>query len=143
VGERAEHDEGRGVTVVERQRARVLRFSTRGHLTRELAAFSIAHMAFVIDELRASVAHDEDVKLNCLYDWSAMTGYDGGARSDSTQFAIRHRAKFASLAILMTSPIVAMGVTVANMLVGGFMQATTDPARFQDIVTRVLSESAS
>lgn len=118
----------RGHTVVHRLGLRVARFSTTGFLSDELARFALAANGAMLDEL---LARGEEPAFRGLYDWGAMTGYSPGARTASTEFVVARRRQLASVQILTGSALVAMGVNVANIVVSGFLQATTVRAEFE------------
>lgn len=124
VGERDEVREARGVTVVERLAMRVVIFRTTGFLSAAQATFALDHLARVLDEL------GPDPRLHGLYDWGGMTGYAPEARAASTSFLVARRKGFTSVHILTGSSIVAMAVSIANMVVAGFIEATTDRPTF-------------
>jgi hypothetical protein len=82
----------------------------------------------VLDEAVVPLEH-----LDIFCDWSAMTGYASEARSKFTQWMFRHRAKVSSH-LLVTSKLVAMGVSVANLTLGGILIAYTDRAAFTAVL---------
>ncbi len=65
-----------------------------------------------------------------FHDWSGLRTYSSEARRINTEWARAHRHNFKLLSILVSSSIVAMGVNVANLALGGFIRATTDADAF-------------
>ncbi len=123
------YDDARGSLEVRRVNARCSVFVARGHLSDALAAA-------IVDEGRRIAAVGRAV---ALHDWSGLTGYDSAARQTCTRFMIERRRDFEDVTILATSALVAMGVNVANLGLGGFLHATTDRATFDALVARCLS----
>jgi hypothetical protein len=118
--ESVRYDDPRGTLEVLRVHAHCSVFVARGHLTRALAD------AMVAEGLRVAASG----RAVALHDWSQLKSYDSEARQRCTAFMVAHRRDFAEVTILVTSAIVAMGVNVANIGLGGFMHATTDHAGF-------------
>ena len=71
-----------------------------------------------------------------LHDWSGVQSYSSSARTRLTDWMLEHRRGFALVHILVSSNIVAMGVNVANLALGGFLHATTDVVDFAALVER-------
>jgi hypothetical protein len=123
------YEDARGTLEVQRVDARRAVFVARGHLTAALAEAIVAEGARLASAGQAVALHD----------WSALTGYDTEARQLCTRFMVAHRRDFADVTILVTSALVAMGVNVANMGLGGFLHATADRVAFAERVGRVQS----
>lgn len=87
---------------------------------------------------------DPHAPLYLFADLGGMTNYDTGIRTDLTAGLMPGRARIASFPILLRSKIVAMGVTVANLALGGFVQTMDDRARFKEALDATLfQEKAS
>lgn len=69
-----------------------------------------------------------------LHDWSKLVRYTSSARVRLTDWMMQHRHGFEAVHILVSSNLVAMGVNVANLALGGFLHAGTDPAAFAALV---------
>lgn len=69
-----------------------------------------------------------------LHDWSKLVRYTSSARVRLTDWMMQHRRGFEAVHILVSSNLVAMGVNVANLALGGFLHAGTDPAAFAALV---------
>ena len=98
----------------------VIQFS--GHL--DLA--HAQHMMAAVDRLRHTGR-----PVDAFNDWQAMESYDHEARLALTDWVRRIRPSFRSLHILQRSKIVSMGVSVANLALGGLLRAYTDRDSFQ------------
>src|SRR5688572_25857383 len=129
VGGSASLDDAAGRSRIERLAHNVVRFSIEGFLSDALAKFALDHSSLLVGD----VGYD----LCCFYDWQGMTGYTSNARSSSTNFMLQHRKRYRCAVILTGSPIVAMGVNVANVVLGGFLTATTK----RDELDRLLNEA--
>jgi hypothetical protein len=126
--EAVRYDDVRGSVEVLRVDERCSIFVARGHLTEKLA-----HV--IVDEGLRIVAAERAI---ALHDWSGLTGYEPVARQICTRFMVEHRRSFVDVTILATSALVAMGVNVANLGLGGFLYATTDRAEFDARMKRFL-----
>ena len=65
-----------------------------------------------------------------FHDWSGLTSYSSEARRLCTDWMLANRKGFERCTILVSSAIVAMGVNVANLALGGFLDAGTDAEAF-------------
>ena len=137
VGDREEWGDGRGTTVIYRPALRVVHFRTRGYLSDELEYFGRTRNEAVLDEL---AARGGNPALQGFYDWQEMTGYSTGARAQSTSFTLARRKQFAAICILFKSPMVALAINVANLLMGGFVKGTTSREEFEARLQRALGD---
>lgn len=64
-------------------------------------------------------------------DWWEMTGYDSDARIQLTEWTLKNRKRMSAAHVLTQSKIVAMGVTVANLGLGGSLAVYTDRVKFE------------
>ncbi len=76
-------------------------------------------------------------------DMERTTGYAAEARSALTHWVRTNRKSLGGIHILTHNRLVAMGVSVANLALGGFLTAYTDPAAFSAAVKRVSAERAT
>jgi hypothetical protein len=82
-------------------------------------------------------------RLDVLHDWSGLKGYAPGARSRFQTWSMERLESVRSVHVLHASAIVAMGVTVVNVLLQGnprltgTLHAHWDRARFDLIVEAV------
>ena len=126
------YDDPRGSLEVLRVDERTSIFVAKGHLTPVLAD------AMATEGLRIAQAG----RAVALHDWSAVTGYDTETRQRSTAFMLEHRRSFDHVVIYLSSALVAMGVNVANIGLGGFLHATADRAEFDVWVRRWRGDGA-
>jgi hypothetical protein len=64
-------------------------------------------------------------------DWAGMAGYTTEARVALTKWLFTARGPVAEMHVLVRSKLVAMGVSVANLLLGGFVVPYARPERFK------------
>lgn len=119
-----------GTSRIERPAFHVVRFTMIGRLSTPLARFALEHTALLLDDVR----HD----FCGFYDWERMTSYTSEARSSSTSFMLAHRKQYRCAVILTGSAIVAMGVNVANVVLGGFLTATTKRSELEELQAEAL-----
>jgi hypothetical protein len=70
--------------------------------------------------------------VDAFNDWYEMNGYDSDARLALTEFVLGSRTKYASIHILLKSKLVAMGVSVANLALGGMIVSYSDPRPWKE-----------
>jgi hypothetical protein len=83
-----------------------------GHLTPAMSRAITSH---------ASAQLNSAPYLVAFHNWREMTGYESSCRGLLTQWAMRHKHD-SKLHLVFGSPIVAMGVTVANLALGNVLQ---------------------
>jgi hypothetical protein len=69
--------------------------------------------------------------LTMLYDFEEMATYNSQLRSDLTAWCHKHRDRIRGLHVLTASRIVAMGVAVANVALGGLITVHKGRPSFQ------------
>ncbi len=69
--------------------------------------------------------------ISVFTDWSQVTGYDSRARNELTAWTLTNLHHFRSIHVLVHSKIVAMGLGVANLAIGGGIQSTSDLPTFR------------
>ncbi|MBL9009280.1 MAG: hypothetical protein JNJ46_33780 [Myxococcales bacterium] len=99
----------------------VLLVRLTGHFDRKLGAF-------MLDAATQGLAQHKRMQIFC--DWSDATGYDSDVRVTFTSWAASHQER-AKLSLLVTTKIVAMGVSVANLALGGALQVFNNRAAFE------------
>lgn len=99
----------------------------RGYFHRELVP---PYMAALDDWYRCAR------KPTIFCDWTRMERYDRESREALTRWVMQNRASVRRLELLVRSPFVAMGVSLANALLGNFMLVTS---REHDFWTRLES----
>lgn len=63
-----------------------------------------------------------------FHDWFGMTSYDSATRAMLTDWSLANLASFHCVHIAIDSKLVRMGVTVANLALGGIMATHADSA---------------
>ncbi len=101
-----------------------------GHMTDE-------HCAFIEAYGDARIAGSAG-KQNVFHDWMELSGYDTKTRIRLTRWSVAHRHAFEEVHLAVRSRIIAMGVQVANVAVGGMMHAHTGIATLEVELARVL-----
>jgi hypothetical protein len=82
-----------------------------GHLRREMSKLIMQHGERLYDGGRVVYG---------FHDWLEMTHYESACRIDLTNWVLAHR-KYTVLHIAVASPVIAMGVSVANMVLGSLI----------------------
>jgi hypothetical protein len=90
----------------------VIQFS--GHLTSPLAHH-------LMTDTNMKIAQHAPIYI--FNDWSGMKSYDSDARTDLTTWAARIKPRLLGVHLLVSSKLVSMGISVANLALGGFLQA--------------------
>ncbi|MFO0547881.1 MAG: hypothetical protein U0271_05810 [Polyangiaceae bacterium] len=73
-------------------------------------------------------------------DWELFDRYTSRGRLALTTWALRNRQKIAASHVLVGSKLVAMGVEVANLALGGIYRTHTERARFHAELQRTAKE---
>lgn len=66
-----------------------------------------------------------------LHDWWEMSGYDPGVRQHVVGWSLRIISEWEQIHVALRSKVVKMGVTLANVALGGKISIYTDRARFE------------
>jgi hypothetical protein len=74
-------------------------------------------------------------------DWYEMTGYDSAARVELTRWMATMRPRVSEFHLLVRSKLVAMGVAVANLALGGWISSTSNRATFQQLLDRAVQRA--
>jgi hypothetical protein len=77
-------------------------------------------------------------KVYVFHDWMELTGYDSRTRVRLTAWSAAHRNDYQEVHLAVRSRIVAMGVQVANIALGGFMRAHSGTAALEVELARVM-----
>jgi hypothetical protein len=83
------------------------------------------------------------ISLHTFWDLRDLTNYHSDVRVYSTSAALAHKKKLASLHTLSTSKIVAMGVSVANLALGGIIINHKSAESFERALRDVLRAQQS
>jgi hypothetical protein len=79
--------------------------------------------------------------IHIFFEMGAMENYDSALRTRLTSHFSQHRGKIAALNVFTRSKLVAMGVSVANLALGGLITSHANLAAFQAALDRKLSET--
>ena len=74
-------------------------------------------------------------------DVEEMTNYDSRLRTELTAGFLPDRARFAAFHVLLRSKLVAMGVSVANLTLGGIAKTTTERRQFKQLLDACLFDN--
>lgn len=110
----------RGEVVTALPKADVMVLKVIGHLDRPMGL----HVLDIASRAAATVK-----RLHIFCDWAEMSGYESDVRSAFTQWAATNRSKV-TFHLLVGSKLVAMGVSVANLALGGILVGYTNRASF-------------
>lgn len=102
--------------------------SVQGHMSTDMSRLIIE---------RGGVLFENPGIVSGFHNWLYMTGYDTACRVDLTAWVMRHKAR-AVLHIGVTSTLVAMGVTVANLALGNLIQVHRSSAELDAALARAL-----
>ena len=108
----------------------VLQFS--GHLELPMAQ----HMMDGVDRLRMNGR-----PIDAFDDWQGMDSYETDARVALTDWVRRTRTAFQTLHLLQRSKAVSMGISVANLVLGGLLRSHTDRDSFQKALEEAIAAS--
>lgn len=98
----------------------IILFRVVGHLDALLGRKFLDH----VNRISATNRH-----IHAFCDWPEMTGYDSDVRSMFTQWVAGNRSKV-TVHILAGSKLVSMGVSVANLALGGALIGYTNRTSF-------------
>ncbi|MET0283591.1 MAG: hypothetical protein ABW352_03955 [Polyangiales bacterium] len=101
----------------------------RGHMTKDMSDLLIA---------RADPMYAQVPKLYGIHDWLMMSGYETSCRTDLTSWVLRNKPRSA-LDIGVSLPLVAMGVTVANLALGNLIRVHSDKRGLQQAMSEALA----
>jgi hypothetical protein len=93
-----------------------------GHADGEIARVLIERLAEVLEETSP---------MSLFFDFEELESYDAAARSQLTGWTKAHQAELRMVHVLVRSRLVATGVSVANVALGGFMRSHTERPRFE------------
>lgn len=65
--------------------------------------------------------------IRFFFDFWQMPTYDSEMRTEWTAFLVKHRARIAEIHVVARSKLVAMGVSVANLALGGIIKTYPVP----------------
>jgi hypothetical protein len=104
-------------------------------------------VGIIDDDLAATVAVafeeilSRAARPHTFHDWSEVAGYSPGARKLLTDAVAAQRPRMRSVHILFSSRVLAMGISVANVVLGGYIKAYGDRESFRAAYEDALRES--
>lgn len=110
----------KGDVVLTWPRPDVIIIKVTGHFDRQLGNF-------ILDSTTRTLQTAKRIAIFC--DWSETTGYDSDVRVSFTHWASTHRSN-AKFHLLVNSKIVSMGVSVANLALGGLLTVYSNRPAF-------------
>lgn len=81
------------------------------------------------------------VRFDWFGDYGEMTGYDSQMRISLSDFTATNKSNIDTIAILVRSKIVAMGVSVANLAVGGKIDVYANRESFEHALSEATLRS--
>ena len=78
-------------------------------------------------------------KVQISDDWYGITGYDAGARRVVEGWTTKNRGSIERIHVLLSSKLVAMAVSVSNLVTGGVTTAYTKRADFDRALAAALA----
>jgi hypothetical protein len=103
-----------------------------GHGYAEFGALCIRHWN---EALRRSD------RLTLLVDFWDAPGYDSPLRVALTEWTVEHRSQLDTIHVLARSPIVRMGISVANLALGGLVKTYSLRASYDVAVKSILASA--
>ena len=79
-------------------------------------------------------------RLYVFHDWIDMTGYDTICRQMLTKWTANNLRAYAAVHVAVQSKLVAMGVQVANLALGGLVTAYTGRAQLETALRACLAK---
>lgn len=86
---------------------------------------------FAVPILEAYETLSKTEPLHFFADAEQLVNYDSRLRTAITARFLPDRKRFEQLQVMLKSKIVAMGVSVANLALGGIVDVTNDPQAFK------------
>ena len=111
---------GKGECEISTPKPNIVLFKVRGHLDKLMGR----RFLDVVDVVAKAHPH-----FQAFVEWSEMNGYDSEVRAMFTQWVASNRTR-TTVHILVGSKIVSMGVSVANLALGGSLIGYTSHAMF-------------
>jgi hypothetical protein len=111
------------------------------------AGGSCAFSGYLEKEIVSKITHPIDKLIGqgarpvIFNDWWDLSGYDSDARLKLTDWIFWIRGKIVGSHILVRSKIVSMGVSIANLALGGMLTVYTDRQEFTLAYHRALRNS--
>jgi hypothetical protein len=98
-------------------------------LTRFAGHAELAHAEAIVRRFDEALARTPTLRV--FDDWEAGEGYESEVRVRLTEFTRTRGARIASTHVLIRSKLFAMGLSVANLALGGRLHVTASRADFE------------
>lgn len=92
----------------------------------------------LIDYTEQRIA-EQGNKLLVFHDWVETTGYEPSARVPLSRWMFEHRRYYEAIHLAVRSRLVAMGASVVNLAIGGFMKSHTSALAVDTEMRRLLT----
>lgn len=108
-------------------------------LTRFRGHAELAHAEALIRRFDEALARYPTLRV--FDDWEAGEGYESEVRVRLTEFTRTRGARITSTCILVRSRLFAMGLSVANLALGGKLHVTASRAEFESLLRAALGRA--
>jgi hypothetical protein len=89
-----------------------------------------AHVDLLLEYGEERVRRREG-KLSVFHEWTKMTGYTPSCRARITSWTLDNREAYSEVHVAFRSKLVAMGVQVANLALGGMIRSYSETGALQ------------
>lgn len=113
------------------------------YVTRCAGNMSDPHADLLIDYAQEMKRRAHGHGLIVFHDWLRMTGYAPGCRARLTTWSVANLSCYASVHMALQSKIVAMGVSVANLALGGIITTHSDLESLDAKLAEVIGRKSS
>lgn len=150
-GDQAKHDLGVSVPISDKQTLSPIGFhqhfsegSNKMELWRGAENVLIGKVQGQLSEAMARQMGDyfqtffaAGLRIHGFNDWEEMTGYESGARNYLTTWLLKIHKQLDALHFISSSRLVTMGVTVADLALGGIFTVHSERASFDDALKQL------
>lgn len=119
---------------------RAWRLADTIYVTRHVGTMTCDHAEVIITYAELMMSRRAG-KLDVFHDWLDMTGYTSDCRKRLTEWSIAHLDVYGQIHIALRSKLVAMGVQVANIALGGAINVHPDRAAVHAALCASLREA--
>lgn len=102
-----------------------------GVIVQRARGYGTLEMAMLIARDQEAAINNGEGPLLVFCDWDGVQSYSSEARIWLTDWTEKHLASLQAIHILLHSKLLAMGVSVANLVTGGIMVPYTDRRAFE------------
>jgi hypothetical protein len=115
--------------------------SSHIYVTRCAGHMSDPHADLMIEYAEEMKRRSHAHGMIVFHDWLRMTGYESGCRKRLTAWSLANVSCYASVHMALQSKIVAMGVSLTNLVLGGLITTYSDLASLETELTAVLTRN--